>query len=98
MFEFTINNLDFAYSHKSKKEKAFIDNFEVEGAPFEVLDNLIKKYYNNESNYSYIPLLSGAIGYISYDTCRILEDIPNKSEEDFSISDMRFIFYNNIII
>ncbi|WP_288221347.1 aminodeoxychorismate synthase component I [uncultured Clostridium sp.] len=96
--KFSFIGINSFMSFESKKEKAFIDNFEVEGAPFEVLDNLIKKYYNNESNYSYIPLLSGAIGYISYDTCRILEDIPNKSEEDFSISDMRFIFYNNIII
>ena len=45
-----------------------------------------------------IPLLSGAMGYISYDTGRLLEELPNTSEEDFNIPDMRFIFYKNIII
>ena len=83
---------------ESKGKKVFIDDIEVNGEPFEVLEKLIKDYYNNECNYSNIPLLSGAMGYISYDICRILEEIPNKSIEDFNISDMRFIFYNNIII
>ncbi len=83
---------------ESKGKKVFIDDIEVNGEPFEVLEKLIKDYYNNECNYSNIPLLSGAMGYISYDICRILEEIPNTSIEDFNISDMRFIFYNNIII
>lgn len=83
---------------ESKGRKVFIDDIEVNGEPFDVLDKLIKEYYNNESSYSNIPLLSGAMGYISYDACRILEDIPNTSAEDFNISYMKFIFYNNIII
>ncbi|MGG7058365.1 aminodeoxychorismate synthase component I [Clostridium nigeriense] len=83
---------------ESKENKAFVDGKEVDGDPFNVLDNLISKYKVSEDIFSGIPLLSGAIGYISYDVCRILESIPDSSEEDFNISDMKFIFYNNIII
>ncbi|MGG7143462.1 aminodeoxychorismate synthase component I [Clostridium nigeriense] len=83
---------------ESKANKAFIDGKEVDGDPFLVLDNLIRKYKVSEDIFTSIPLLSGAIGYISYDVCRILENIPDSSEEDFKISDMKFIFYNNIII
>ena len=83
---------------ESKENKAFVDGKEVDGDPFNVLDNLISKYKVSEDIFSGIPLLSGAIGYISYDVCRILERIPDSSEEDFNISDMKFIFYNNIII
>jgi len=83
---------------ESKENKAFVDGKEADGDPFNVLDNLISKYKVSEDIFSGIPLLSGAIGYISYDVCRILERIPDSSEEDFNISDMKFIFYNNIII
>lgn len=78
--------------------KCLIDNVEALGEPFEVLENLIEKYKVSEEVYSDIPLISGAIGYISYDVCRILEELPNNSIEDFNISDMKFVFYNNIII
>lgn len=83
---------------ESKGNKAFVDGKEVNGDPFQVLEDLIRKYKVSEDIFSSIPLLSGAIGYISYDVCRILESIPNISREDFNISDMKFIFYNNIII
>jgi aminodeoxychorismate synthase component I len=45
-----------------------------------------------------IPLLSGTMGYISYDAGRLLEELPDESEADFNIPDMKFIFYKNIII
>lgn len=47
---------------------------------------------------SEIPLLSGFIGYISYDAGRMLEKLPDTSTEDFNIPHMKFILYNNIII
>lgn len=83
---------------EARGNTSLIDNVEVSGEPFNVLEKLIEKYKIPEEIYSNIPLISGAIGYISYDVCRILEDIPNRSLEDFNISDIKFIFYNNIII
>ena len=79
-----------------KNEKAHINDNIVEGDPFKVLENLI--YQHKSDIQDDIPFLSGAIGYISYDTGRLLEELPNTSKEDFTIPDMRFIFYKNIII
>lgn len=79
-----------------KNEKAYINNSIIEGEPFKVLENLIYEYKNDIQDD--IPLLSGAMGYISYDTGRLLEELPNTSEEDFDIPNMRFVFYKNIII
>ena len=78
--------------------RAFINKKEIEGEPFTVLENLINKYKFEDKEYRHIPLISGAIGYISYDTGRIIEKLPNTSKEDFDLKDMKFVFYNNIII
>ena len=79
-----------------KNENTYINGNIVEGDPFKILENLVNEYKNDiEDN---IPLLSGAMGYISYDTGRLLEELPNTAKEDFSIPDMRFVFYKNIII
>ncbi|MBS5886516.1 MAG: aminodeoxychorismate synthase component I [Clostridium sp.] len=83
---------------ESKGQEAFINKVKVQGDPFIVLESLIEKYKCDNNNYNNIPLISGAIGYISYDTGRILERLPDTSDEDFNISDMKFIFYRNIIV
>lgn len=83
---------------ESIENKAFINKEKVEGDPFKVLEELISKYSFKEENFKEIPLIGGAIGYISYDTLRIIEKIPNTSKKDFSLNDMRFVFYKNIII
>lgn len=81
---------------ETMQSKSYIDGKEVKGDPFNSLEDLINKYkYNLNSD---IPFLSGAIGYISYDAGRMLEELPDTSKEDFSIPDIRFIFYKNIII
>lgn len=80
----------------SSKEQSYINNEMVTGEPFKVLEEIIKKYEVKIEND--LPLLSGCMGYVSYDTGRILETLPNSSVEDFEIPDMKFIFYNNIII
>lgn len=83
---------------EARGNNSFIDNVEVSGEPFDALEKLIEEYKIPQEIYSNIPFISGAIGYISYDVCRILEDIPDTSLDDFNISDIKFIFYNNIII
>ncbi|WP_291651307.1 aminodeoxychorismate synthase component I [Clostridium sp.] len=83
---------------ESKGQEAFINKVKVQGEPFIVLERLIEKYRCYNHDYNNIPLISGTIGYISYDTGRILESLPDTSDEDFNISDMKFIFYRNIIV
>ena len=79
-----------------KNKKTYIDGNEIKGEPFKILENLINEYKNDLQDD--IPLLSGAMGYITYDSGRILEELPDISEEDFNIPDMKFIFYKNIKI
>jgi len=96
--KFSFIGLNPFMTFKAKGNTCLIDDVEVIGEPFDVLEKLIEKYKISEEVYSHIPLISGAIGYISYDVCRVLEELPNSSMEDFNISDIKFIFYNNIII
>lgn len=81
----------------SKGRTILIDNEEYEEVdPFEKLEELLEEY-KIEFNRN-IPFISGAIGYFSYDVGRILEELPDNSEEDFSIPDSIFIFFDNLII
>ena len=64
-----------------KNKKTYIDGNEIKGEPFKILENLINEYKNDLQDD--IPLLSGAMGYITYDSGRILEELPDISEEDF---------------
>jgi para-aminobenzoate synthetase component I len=83
---------------ESKGKEAFINKKLFNGDPFNVLEELLDKYKCNSKEYDNIPFISGAIGYISYDTGRVIEKLPNTSSEDFHMNDMKFIFYRNIII
>ncbi|WP_066873659.1 aminodeoxychorismate synthase component I [Clostridium mediterraneense] len=74
----------------------FIDDEKIEGEPFKILDELIKEYkFDSDVD---IPFISGAIGYLSYDIGRVLEDLPNNTENDIDILDSYFLFFDNLII
>ncbi|MGL4991057.1 MAG: aminodeoxychorismate synthase component I [Sarcina sp.] len=80
---------------KSKGNDIYIDNEHYVGDPFEYLNKLMNEFnveYKND-----IPLISGAIGYFSYDVYDIIENIKNKKFET-NYYDIYFRFYNNIII
>lgn len=96
--KFSFIGLNEFLRFESKGNKVFIDNKEIQGNPFCVLEGLLNKYKISFKEYKDIPFLSGCIGYISYDTARILEELPNTSKEDFNIPDMRFSFYDNLVI
>ena len=81
-----INILDY----KNDKEEIKTGN------PFSELENLVLKY---KMSYPYkIPLLSGAVGYFSYDCCRTIEKIPETAIDDVIIPESYFLFYDNMII
>jgi len=81
----------------SKGREVLIDNEVYKDVdPFQELEKLIDRYKLNIS--SDIPFISGAIGYFSYEIGRILEKLPDNSDEDFSIPDSMFIFFDNLII
>ena len=80
----------------SFQNDGYIDGVKVEGNPFKILDELLTR--NKVVEKTNIPLIGGAMGYISYDTGRIIEKISDSSDEDFKIPHMKFVFYRNIII
>lgn len=81
----------------SKGNEVIIDDDKFENIdPFDKLEELLNQYkleYKSE-----IPFLSGAIGYFSYDIGRILEKLPDTSEEMMNLPDSIFIFFDNLII
>ena len=61
--------------------------------------NLIRENLGNrEDNLSGLPFCGGAIGYFSYDLCRRLEDLPNKTEQKIDMPDMAIGIYDWSII
>lgn len=80
----------------SFQNDGYIDGLKVEGNPFKILDELLTR--NKVVEKTNIPLIGGCMGYISYDTGRIIEKISDSSDEDFKIPHMKFVFYRNIII
>lgn len=76
-----------------------INPFKIkESKNFNGLEKELQKYKYEFEGINESPFLAGAIGYISYDTFTELEDIKDNSEEDFKIPNLRFVFFNNIII
>ncbi|MGL4875486.1 MAG: aminodeoxychorismate synthase component I [Clostridium sp.] len=88
-----LNKID---SFECRDKKVFINDEYIEGEAFEELEKRIEKFKVNYP--SSIPLIGGYIGYISYDTGRMLEKIEEKSISDIEIPDMRFYLYENIVI
>ncbi|KAA3597487.1 MAG: anthranilate synthase component I [Candidatus Scalindua sp. AMX11] len=40
----------------------------------------------------------GAVGYVSYDSVRYVEDLPNSACDDFKLPDIYFMFYDIVVI
>ncbi|MGV8906934.1 MAG: aminodeoxychorismate synthase component I [Acetobacterium sp.] len=71
-------------------EKSYTSN------PFDELQKLLKQYkmeYTSE-----FPFVGGAVGYLGYDLCHHLEDLPRSAEDDVQINDCHIGFYDGIII
>ena len=64
--------------------------------PLKVLRELLKSY-KMEIEHP-LPLLSGAVGYFSYDLGRELEDLPEETEDDLGLPQLYLGFYDLIFI
>lgn len=62
--------------------------------PFELLSHYSRKY-NCDSQF---PFSGGLVGYISYDSIRYLEDIPDTCKDDLALPDMLFGLYTDGIV
>ena len=71
-------------------------NSTFKGNPFTKLKELFDKYQRDYP--SELPFLGGAVGYLAYDLCHHIEDLPITAVDDVGIPDCYFGFYDGIII
>ncbi|MCX7746029.1 MAG: aminodeoxychorismate synthase component I [Clostridia bacterium] len=68
------------------------------GHPLDFLRKLLKQYPCDANPYN-LPFTSGCIGYLSYELCSLIENLPQSREEHTEdIPDIFFCFYNSAII
>jgi len=75
------------------RDKAII---KVHGDPFEVLKEHIELY--RTENATDLPFIGGAVGYLGYDLCHHIENLPRTAEDDVNIPDCYLGFYDGIIV
>lgn len=82
---------------KYKNKKCFIDEKVIENeSPFEFIKKFIYRY--RIENNTGLPYIGGAMGYLSYDLGRTIEEIPEIAEKQLQIPDCYLYFYDNAII
>ena len=78
------------------KLKSGSDVICMTGNPWDVLDELIKKYHVSRIP-GLPPFQGGIIGYWGYDLVRHLESIPSKAQEDIDVPEMYLGFYDWVL-
>ncbi len=85
----------------SKNNKNNIDTWteslSVPGDPFSILKEYLKQSEARDTGLK-LPFLGGAIGYLSYDLGRCLEKMPDISENDLDLPDLKVGIYPWAII
>lgn len=76
--------------------RLYVDSVYKQGSIEEYLDNFMKEY--KEENNTNLPLLSGFLGYLSYDYGRKFEKIESRHPKVYNIPDAVFVLYNILII
>ena len=87
--------------HQNNKTIIFNDNFkEIKyESPFNTLNKLLLEHTNNLNKTNYPKeFQGGAIGFFSYDTGRLLENIPSIAKNDQNLPEILLGFYNWLII
>lgn len=69
----------------------------LRGNPFNVLRALLGRYRVNALPGS-PPFVGGAVGYLGYDLCHLLEKLPSRGLDDLDIPDCYLAFYDAILI
>ncbi len=68
----------------------------LKGNPFKILKKLLSKY--DIKNCTDLPFVGGAVGFLAYDLCHHIENLPKKAYDDIELPDMIMGFYDGIII
>ena len=78
------------------------DTIRKYGDPFEHLRDLLMEYtfkdLNDESHIADIPFIGGAVGYISYDMCHFIENVPDTTIDDTGFPEICFGFFDTFVM
>lgn len=67
----------------------------LKGDPFKKIQEILSKYkMDYETD---IPFVGGAVGYLSYDLCHHIENLPRTAIDDVGIPDMYFGLYDGVV-
>ncbi|MBI3322581.1 MAG: anthranilate synthase component I family protein [Candidatus Omnitrophica bacterium] len=44
------------------------------------------------------PFVGGAVGFVGFDACRLLEAVPSRAQDDFPLPDMGFLFCDEAVV
>ena len=66
------------------------------GNPFRVLGELLDRH-NLDPGGAPTPLVGGAVGYLSYDLCHFIENVPSKAIDDLQLPECCLGFYDVVI-
>ncbi|MBE9503034.1 MAG: aminodeoxychorismate synthase component I [Proteobacteria bacterium] len=69
---------------------------ESEGNPFVELRAVLVEF--GEASHPVYPFCGGAVGYMGYESAELIETLRARKEDCFSIPDMRFCFYDVVVI
>ncbi|HHT9109858.1 MAG TPA: aminodeoxychorismate synthase component I [Candidatus Brocadiaceae bacterium] len=69
---------------------------EIEGNPFEHLRELLRQF-PMETSLESIPFQCGAVGYLGYELCHFIEQLPSRAIDDIGLPDLYMGFYDLII-
>jgi para-aminobenzoate synthetase component 1 len=67
-----------------------------EGDPLEAFRDVLSRYRMNYR--SDLPFIGGAVGYLGYDLCHHIEDLPRAAIDDQDLPDCHFGIYDGVII
>ena len=67
-----------------------------QGNPFDVLGRLLEKYRLAHCP-APVPFLGGAVGYLSYDLCHLIERLPSTARDDLNLPQSYFGFYDAVL-
>jgi para-aminobenzoate synthetase component 1 len=68
----------------------------ITGNPFDMLRRLLE-FYRLDPAPAPVPFTGGAVGYLSYDLCHFIEQLPQKAVDDLHLPECYFGFYDAVV-
>lgn len=67
------------------------------GNPLDILGEFLDTYRLDSTDQS-VPFTGGAAGYISYDICHFIEELPKRATDDLQLPELCFGFYDMVLV